>query len=342
MDLSPQQVRSTTFRTVKKGYDPQEVETFRAAVADAVESAQNHSMAMEARARAAVAKLQEVAAGEGTAQAAAHVPAGEDVETISRTLLLAQKTADATVSEARSEATSLTSNARAEASSILDGARTMAGKLIDEAKAEARRSADSERVRAENEVQALLARRDFLLADVDHLEQYILAQRERLRDAAVSLQELVDRVPGGLGDMRRPLLSASNESAHATAPADTHLVDDHAPEAQVAAPQDEHDGIDRRERHDDRIEPADADRGAHDTRAGTAGEPAAASPAQAADEARSTTIDDVWRSLGDVDDTPASPSAAAVAFDFGLDTSQTPTNQLRPDPDLTLGGDDIN
>ena len=60
-------------------------------------------------------------------------------------------------------------------------------------------------------MQSLLARRDFLLSDVDHLEQYLKAQRERLRDAAVQLQELVDRVPGGLADMRRPLLSASNE-----------------------------------------------------------------------------------------------------------------------------------
>jgi hypothetical protein len=47
---------------------------------------------------------------------------------------------------------------------------------------------------------------------VDHLEHHIGAQRERLRDAAVSLQDLVERVPGGLGEMRRPLLSASADS----------------------------------------------------------------------------------------------------------------------------------
>jgi hypothetical protein len=88
----------------------------------------------------------------------------------------------------------------------------MADKLLDEARLEARRSAESERIKAENEVQALLARRDFLLSDVDHLEHHLGAQRERLRDAAVSLQDLIERVPGGLGDMRRPLLSASAES----------------------------------------------------------------------------------------------------------------------------------
>lgn len=369
MDLSPQQVRSTTFRTVKKGYDPQEVETFRAAVADAVESAQNHSMAMEARARAAVAKLQEVAAGEGAAQPAATVP-GEDAETISRTLLLAQRTADATVADARSEATALTGNARAEASSILDGARTMAGKLIDEAKAEARRSADSERVRAENEVQALLARRDFLLADVDHLEQYILAQRERLRDAAVSLQELVDRVPGGLGDMRRPLLSASNEVGHAP-PAEPSHADDRNHEMRTATrtvgngdssgDDGSRDGSghrsdrDSQRRHDDDHDTDDHDTNDHDGDHDAADESHETSEAyssaaavsgevpvvQTSGESRAATIDDVWRSLGEADDTPAIPSAAAVAFDFGLDTSDTPLNQRRPDHD-PAAGDDIN
>jgi hypothetical protein len=54
------------------------------------------------------------------------------------------------------------------------------------------------------------------LSDVDHLEHHLGAQRERLRDAAVSLQDLIERVPGGLGEMRRPLLSASAESLLST------------------------------------------------------------------------------------------------------------------------------
>jgi DivIVA domain-containing protein len=211
MDISPQTIRSTGFKTVKKGYDPDEVESFRNQVAAAVETAQNQATAMEARARAAVAKLQEVShqMAEGSREAA---PAKTgDTENISRTLLLAQRTADAAVAEARAEADKITSHAREEASRVLDSARTMAAKTVDDSRADARRAVEDERVKAENEVQALLARRDFLLGDVDHLEQYLQAQRERLRDAAVQLQELIDRVPGGLGDMRRPLLSASAE-----------------------------------------------------------------------------------------------------------------------------------
>jgi len=204
---------------VKKGYDPEEVESFRNQVAQFLEAAQNQATAMEARARAAVAKLQEVSqqVANGGKEAATSAVHNEDVEVISRTLLLAQRTADTAVLEAQAEADSIIARARDEASRVLDSARGMAAKTIDESRAEVRRAVEDELLSAENEVQGLLARRDFLLGDVDHLEQYLQAQRERLRDAAVQLQELVDRVPGGLGDMRRPLLSASAESAPGSA-----------------------------------------------------------------------------------------------------------------------------
>jgi DivIVA domain-containing protein len=211
MDISPQTVRTTSFKLVKKGYDPDEVDSFKEQVAAAVEHAQNQATAMEARARAAVAKLQEVSQQVGSAPAPAAPTHSGDTEVISRTLLLAQRTADATVAEARVDADQIVNKARDEAGRVLDTARNMAAKTVDDARFEARRAAEDERVKAENEVQSLLARRDFLLADVDHLEQYLGAQRERLRDAAVQLHELIERVPGGLGDMRRPLLSASAE-----------------------------------------------------------------------------------------------------------------------------------
>jgi hypothetical protein len=195
----------------------------------------------------------------------------------------------------------------------------MAGKLIDEAKSEARRSADSERVRAESEVQSLLARRDFLLADVDHLEQYILAQRERLRDAAVSLQELVERVPGGLGDMRRPLLSASADSEP---PASDHPAS--YTSAAVAA-----------DMSTDVMTPAvtDAAESVDDEHTSAS-----------AQQSIAATIDDVWRSLGEPDssDARADTNAATTdpaAFDFGMSDGETPISQPRPGFDI--GGDDL-
>jgi len=214
MDFSPQTVRSAGFKTVKKGYDPSEVDDFKEKVAAAIETAQNQATAMEARARAAVAKLQEVSQQVNTSSPTGASPStsDEDAETISRTLVLAQRTADNTVAQANADAESITVKARVDATTVIDNARSMADKLLDEARVEGRRSAESERIKAENEVQALLARRDFLLSDVDHLEHHLGAQRERIRDAAVSLQDLIERVPGGLGEMRRPLLSASADS----------------------------------------------------------------------------------------------------------------------------------
>ncbi|MFT3854836.1 MAG: DivIVA domain-containing protein [Ilumatobacteraceae bacterium] len=236
MELTPQAVRATTFKTVRKGYDPTEVDGFKERAASAIESAQNQATAMEARARAAVAKLQELTQA-GAAPAAkdeAPTPAGEpkpveaaaeaaapaapeavaaapaelksdDAETISRTLLLAQRTADTTVAEAQREAETILTAARAEAT-----------KIVEDARVEGRKANESERIKAENEVQALVARRDFLVGDVDSLEQHIVTQRERLRDTASAIQEMIDRVPAGLGDVRRPLLSASDTPASGT------------------------------------------------------------------------------------------------------------------------------
>jgi len=196
MDFSPQTVRSAGFRTVKKGYDQSEVDDFKEKVAAAIETAQNQATAMEARARAAVAKLQEVSqqVTSGTREAgASQSHSDEDAEMISRTLLLAQRTADTTVAQANADAESITVRARVDATTVIDNARAMADKLLDEARLEARRSAENERIKAENEVQALLARRDFLVSDVDHLEHHLDAQRERLRDAADAGMGAVER-----------------------------------------------------------------------------------------------------------------------------------------------------
>lgn len=218
MALSPQRIRDTHFRSARKGYDQVEVDSFVQEVATALEAAQNDATAMEARARAAVARLQELSQG-----ASAESPAGaassvdvrahvEESETISRTLLLAQRTADQTLADAQAEADRVLSTAREEATSHIDGVRVEAAQLVEDAKADARRAGESERVQVEGEVQALLARRDFLESDVDHLEQYLLAQRERITEAVAELHNLVERIPGGLGEMRRPLLSAAADA----------------------------------------------------------------------------------------------------------------------------------
>jgi len=223
MDISPQQVRTAEFKSAKRGLDPDEVRTFLESVATELERAQNQSTAMEARARAAVARLQEISEGAGSAapapqaETAVQVPdtsvaaSVDEAETISRTLLLAQRTADTTLAEAAAEAERIERTAGADAAKVLESTRDTTARMLDEAREEARRAGEAERVTVKTEVESLRARRDFLEADVDHLERHLTEERSRLRDAATTLQELTERVPGGLGEVRRPLLSASHD-----------------------------------------------------------------------------------------------------------------------------------
>jgi DivIVA domain-containing protein len=221
MEMSPQRVRSAEFKTVRKGADPDEVKVFLNDVADELERAQNQSTAMEARARAAVARLQEVSESGAGATPAAVEASADEAETISRTLVLAQRTADTTVAEARREAARIVGAANDEAATTLDSTREMASQLLDEARIEARRLGDTERMAIAGEVESLKARRDFLESDVQQLELFLTDQRSRLREAATSLVDITERIPGGLGEVRRPLLSASDdEPAWSTSTAD--------------------------------------------------------------------------------------------------------------------------
>ena len=205
MDLTPSQISGASFRTVRKGYDPDEVDDFLGRAAQALEVAQQQATAMEARARAAVTRLQEVTAAaaaaappaDGKAAEAAvaeaavveavagtaieHEPhlSANEAETISRTLLLAQHTADTTVAEAEAEADRIRLEAQSEAESTIDSTREMSARLLEEARGEARKASEAERQAAENEVQSLKARREFLIGDVDQLEQFLVEQRDR-------------------------------------------------------------------------------------------------------------------------------------------------------------------
>ena len=219
MELSPAQITEASFRTIRKGYDPDEVDAFLAEVAKALEAARQQATAMEARARAAVNRLQEVAVSaaaepappsEPVEASALQIPHAE-AEAISRTLLLAQKTADSTVAEAKSEAERIMGEATAEAEATIDSTREMSAQLIEDAKAEARTASETERIAASNEVEALVARREFLVGDVDQLERFLIDQRDRLRGAARQIEALCERVPEGLGSVRPPALSASDD-----------------------------------------------------------------------------------------------------------------------------------
>ncbi len=229
MSMTPSDLTSASFRTVRKGYDPDEVNSLLAQAATALEQAQQRATAMEARARASVARLREqteqaaqrpeptseatggdAATGE-TADGDSVRLGPDEAETISRTLVLAQRTADTTVSEAEADADRIRAEARAEAAETLDSTRAMSAQLLDEARAEARKVGETERVAVADEVESLRARREFLLGDVDQLESFLVDQRERLRGAAHQIEALCERIPSGLGRVSAPAVSASDD-----------------------------------------------------------------------------------------------------------------------------------
>ena len=336
MDVSPQSIRSTAFKSARKGYDPDEVNAFKERVAAAVELAQNQATSMEARARAAVAKLQELSQQNEQNAARVQTPAqviasSGDAETISRALLLAQRTADSTVETARAEAERMLADADAEAATILAVARSTSSTLLEEGRNEARRASEVERTAAENELQSLLARRDFLLADVDQLEQYLVAQRERLRDAAISLQDLVERVPGGLGEMRRPLMSASAEPA-------PHHPESHHPESHAAAvepdadPGDDLDATQAMDRPDN--EPAVVTQQPTEQSADEARD-VDATPPEAPSLAGRLDANDVWRMV-DQD-----PPSKMPTLSFDDVTGELPALGDAPTEGFRIGGDDL-
>ena len=90
MALNPQRIRETSFRAAKRGYEQAEVDAFLTEVAAALEAAQNDATAMEARARAAVARLQELsqAAAPDQPGAAAAGPAVSRTDRVTRRPLL--------------------------------------------------------------------------------------------------------------------------------------------------------------------------------------------------------------------------------------------------------------
>ncbi|MBK6858551.1 MAG: DivIVA domain-containing protein [Microthrixaceae bacterium] len=214
------------FTTTRKGYDQQEVDDF-------LDQAVEMAAAMEARlAEAAGGEVSGAGEGDGApgrseAEIQAEVdakveaavqarlaempapvaaPAVDDeavAEEARRTLVLAQRTADAAVAEAREEADSLLTKAREEADSLVTVARTEAARLEESTKVESeqrRREIDAEietargeaRSRLAAEIRSLEEARDNLRSDVSVLESHAEEQRVQLRSAASELQRLLE------------------------------------------------------------------------------------------------------------------------------------------------------
>jgi DivIVA domain-containing protein len=186
MELTPQTLHAVEFREARRGgYNTRDVDDFIERVAASVGHLNERVREAQARADAADARLAEMQHELDEVRrrpaAAAAPEVSETDETLRRTLVLAQRTADATIKEAKEEANRVLSEAREEA------ARTRS-----EAEAEARRGADTARVTAQHEVETLISNRDVLQADLEALTRRIDEQRDQLRSGITEMQRLLD------------------------------------------------------------------------------------------------------------------------------------------------------
>ncbi|HEX9992732.1 MAG TPA: DivIVA domain-containing protein [Acidimicrobiales bacterium] len=209
MEVTPQLLKDVEFADRWRGYDQAEVDDFLERVAAGVAELRQRLAEAEARAEAA-----ERRAAVAESQVASSGTEGADAETIRRTLLLAQRTADAAVREAQDHA-----------ARTVAAAQERAQAMLAEAEAESRRSVEDTRQRLLQEIGTLEGARDALRGDVALLERHLEESRQRLRASLRDLQEVLDHpellrpapAPQLSGVTRPPADAAAFDAAAAAA-----------------------------------------------------------------------------------------------------------------------------
>src|SRR5579862_5782321 len=123
MEVSPKTLREVEFREKMRGYHPEDVDHFLEQVAAGIEVLQD-------RLRQAVERAQR-------AESAASESGGAD-DTLRKTLVLAQRTADLAVQEARDQAARILAGAEQQAQAILADAEERGRRTHEDAVAESR------------------------------------------------------------------------------------------------------------------------------------------------------------------------------------------------------------
>jgi DivIVA domain-containing protein len=202
MDLTSKMLRDVEFRDRLRGYDTDEVDEFLEQVAVGVDEL--HAQLLAARTQAASAPQ---------APAATRAAIEED-DSIRRTLVLAQRTADLAIAEAKEEA-----------SRLLDEAHAEAERLVTDAREEVVRLESA----AESELKARVARlnheRDDLERAVSQLTALVDAERTRLTENLGALVALVSNL--GVSDTAASIAAARPTTS---TPPPPFLADDPATE----------------------------------------------------------------------------------------------------------------
>lgn len=201
-----------------RGYDPDEVDAYVDRVARAAAVLRGRLIELQERVDAAEARANRGGgAGIGVVN--------EEAETLTRTLVLAQRTADAAIAEAREEADRMTADAATSAQAIVSAAEADAQVTLREAQAEAAatirdsedraslmlaeaetdrrtmlaeaevlaaQAAAGERDRLAVEVAELQEYRAFLADDIEILERHLTEERHQLTASVAALNDLLE------------------------------------------------------------------------------------------------------------------------------------------------------
>ena len=183
MDLTTELLDNAAFREAKRGYNTQEVDEFIEQVK--IEYGRHDALVRDARQRIEEAEARASDAERRAAEAAERAASSSDADdTLKRTLVLAQRTADAAVKEAEEIAAQTVSSAQDQAARMLADAQEATARARAEAESEARRAQEEARSRVLAELHDLESSRDEMRSDVDALERYLGEQRERVRFSA--------------------------------------------------------------------------------------------------------------------------------------------------------------
>ena len=167
MEVSPKTLREVEFREKMRGYHPEDVDQFLEQVAAGIEILQD-------RLRQAVERAQR-------AESAAAESGGAD-ETLRKTLVLAQRTADMAVQEAREQAARILASAEQQAQSVLAEAEERGRRTLEETIAECKA-----------ELSRLESSRAQAQQDVDSLQRWLDEHKEHLRGTLAEAMEAVER-----------------------------------------------------------------------------------------------------------------------------------------------------
>ncbi len=168
MEISAKVLRDVEFSGSLRGYNTDEVDEFLEQVAVAVDR-------LVSETRLASERAESDRAGRDRTGV-------EDEESIRRTLVLAQRTADLAIKEAQEEAALLLDQARAEAETVITEAQQTAERLATDAEQELR-----------DEVARLTALRESLQTESDTLVSLLETERARLTESLSTALRYVER-----------------------------------------------------------------------------------------------------------------------------------------------------